>query len=422
MKKCWHRSKFMIAHLDADAFFASVEQAADPRLRGRPVAVGSARRGIIASASYEARRFGIHTPMPSARALRLCPSLLLLPGDYEKYERFSRFIFSYPMDVTPFVEISGIDEGYYDLGSDEKGARQQAEVVAKISTAISQRLKISVSQGVATNKLTAQIASKLNKPCGFTVVPPGCEQKFLSPLDISWLPGVGPTLATTLARGGLRRIGQVAAMPEVVLRRVAGGLAPSLIQYATGIDFRPVVPQQDAGAAKSYGAQETFDTDTADEEELRAALRRLVDDAVRRMRAEGHSARTLSVTIRYSDMKEAIRTYSFDEPLDLPEDFYPRAWELLRNAWERRVRLRMIRARLSTIYNSPALPPLLEKERHMKLEALNNAVEAVRARHGRAALIRGHDLHATRGGIQNLPPPKRHQTAASVWREDGSKK
>lgn len=390
----------MIAHLDADAFFASVEQAADARLRGRPVAVGSARRGIIASASYEARRFGVRAPMPSSRALRLCPGLVLLPGDYEKYERFSRFIFSYPLDVTPFVEIGGIDEGFYDLGGGRPGgrgsggeeARRQAETAARISQAIAQTLKISVSQGVAGNKLAAQIASKLRKPRGFTVVPPGGERAFLAPLDASWLPGIGPALAAALARGGLRRIGQVAAMPEAVLRRAAGALAPSLIQHALGIDPRPVTPAEDAGPAKSYGAQETFDTDTADEEALRAAVRRLADEAARRMRAEGRSARTLSVTIRYSDMREAARSHSFDEPLDLPEDFYGRAWDLLRKAWERRVRLRMIRVRLANVYNSPALPPLLERERHAKLRALNEAIEAVRARHGRGALLRGHDL------------------------------
>lgn len=388
----------MIAHLDADAFFASVEQAADPRLRGRPVAVGGGRRGIIASASYEARRCGVRTPMPVTRALRLCPRLILLPGDYEKYERFSRFIFSYPLDLTPFVEIGGIDEGYYDLGPCPPGlppaetAQRQARAAARISRAIAQTLKLTVSQGLAANKLTAHIASKLRKPAGFTVVHPGSERAFLAPLDASWLPGVGPALAATLARGGLRRIGQIAAMPEALLRRAAGALAPQLIRHACGLDTRPVTPADDAGPAKSYSAQETFPSDTADETALRHTIRRLTDQAVSPMRAEARSARTLSVTIRYSDMRETTRSHSFDEPLDLPEDFYDRAWALLRAAWERRVRLRMIRLRLSAIYNSPALPPLLGQNRHHRLQALNRAIEEIRARHGRAALLRGHDL------------------------------
>src|SRR5512139_2668535 len=146
--------KRTIVHLDADAFFASVEQAADPRLRGKPVAVGGEKRGIIASASYEARRMGIYTPMPSARARKLCPRLILLPGDFEKYERFSRWMFSYAYDFTPDVEIGSIDEGYFDL----TGVRQSPVAVATtIRQAIGQALKITVSEGIGSNKLVSQI-------------------------------------------------------------------------------------------------------------------------------------------------------------------------------------------------------------------------------------------------------------------------
>src|SRR5476651_791883 len=149
----------MIVHLDADAFFASVEQAADPKLRGKPVAVGGDRRGIIASASYEARKLGIYTPMPTARARKLCPRLIVIPGDFEKYEQFSRFMFSYAYDFTPNVEIASIDEGYFDLSSNHK--KCPVEVASIIRKAIGQSLKISVSEGIASNKLVSQVASKL---------------------------------------------------------------------------------------------------------------------------------------------------------------------------------------------------------------------------------------------------------------------
>src|SRR5690348_7444012 len=165
-----------IVHLDADAFFASVEQAADPRLRGKAIAVGGEKRGIIASASYEARKFGIYTPMPSVMARRLCPKLILLPGDFEKYELFSRLMFSYAYDFTPDVEIGSIDEGYLDL----TGTRQPAAGIAqRIRTAIRQSLKLTVSEGVGANKLVSQIASKLRKPAAFQFVPPGQEAQFL---------------------------------------------------------------------------------------------------------------------------------------------------------------------------------------------------------------------------------------------------
>ena len=170
----------MIVHLDADAYFASVEQAADPTLRGRAIAVGGEKRGIIASASYEARKLGIYTPMPTARARKLCPKLIVLPGDFEKYERFSRFMFSYAFDFTPDVEITSIDEGYFDLKGLRKGTPEG--VAQTIRKAIAQRLKITVSEGIASNKLVSQVASKLKKPASLIQVPLGHEREFLAPL------------------------------------------------------------------------------------------------------------------------------------------------------------------------------------------------------------------------------------------------
>src|ERR1700685_1038023 len=178
-----------IVHLDADAFFAAVEQAADPKLRGRPVAVGGEKRGIIASASYEARKFGIYTPMPTARARKLCPKLIVLSGNFELYEQFSGWMFSYAYDFTPDVEQTSIDEGYFDLSATRKSP---VEIALTIRKAIGQKLKITVSEGIGTNKLVSAVASKLNKPRAFNEVPAGNEAAFLHPLPTQWLPGVGP--------------------------------------------------------------------------------------------------------------------------------------------------------------------------------------------------------------------------------------
>src|SRR6266702_5630561 len=193
-----------IVHLDADAFFASVEQAADARLRGKPMAVGGEKRGIIASASYEARQFGIYTPMPTAIARRLCPKLIILPGDFDKYELFSRLMFSYAYDFTPDVEIGSIDEGYFDLSGTRKPALSIAETIRH---AIRQSLKLSVSEGICSNKLISQIASKLQKPAAFQFVPAGHEAQFLSPLANKWLPGIGPKTVSQLNAAGLALIG-----------------------------------------------------------------------------------------------------------------------------------------------------------------------------------------------------------------------
>ena len=199
-----------IVHLDADAFFAAVEQASDTNLRGKPIAVGGEKRGIIASASYEARKFGVYTPMPTMRARKLCPKLIVLPGDYERYEQFSNWMFSYCYDFTPDVEQTSIDEGYFDLS----GARKPpVEIALTIRKAIGQKLKITVSEGIASNKLVSAVASKLKKPNAFDEVPPGSEMSFLQPLPNKWLPGIGPKTSARLNAAGLAEIRHVAATP-----------------------------------------------------------------------------------------------------------------------------------------------------------------------------------------------------------------
>ncbi|MBM3848202.1 MAG: DNA polymerase IV, partial [Verrucomicrobia bacterium] len=222
-----------VVHLDADAFFASVEQAADPRLRGKPVAVGGDRRGIIASASYEARRCGIYTPMPTSKARKLCPKLIVLPGDYEKYERFSQWMFSYAYDFTPDVEVTSIDEGYLDLTGTGK---DPVAIAHSLRNAIRQSLKITISEGIGSNKLVSQIASKLNKPASFATVPPGRETAFLHPLPNRWLPGVGPATSARLNAAGLQRIGQIATTPAELLNLAVGADAKRLLEFARGID------------------------------------------------------------------------------------------------------------------------------------------------------------------------------------------
>ena len=271
----------VIVHLDADAFFASVEQSADPRLRGKPIAVGGEKRGIIASASYEARKFGIYTPMPTVQARRLCPRLIVLPGDFERYEQFSRWMFSYPQDFTPDVEITSIDEGYFDLSANPKPAR---DVAATVRKAIRQSLKITVSEGIASNKLVSQIASKLNKPDAFQEVPTGTETHFLAPLPNRWLPGIGPKTSARLNAAGLALVSHVAATPVDLLELLVGNQAPTLRQFARGIDTRPLVPARDP--AKSFGTQQTFAADVTDEEFIDATLRRMADDLFARVRAE----------------------------------------------------------------------------------------------------------------------------------------
>jgi DNA-directed DNA polymerase III PolC len=380
-----------IVHLDADAFFASVEQAADSRLRGRPIAVGGESRGIVASASYEARQFGIYTPMPTARARKLCPRLIVLPGDYERYEQFSNWMFGYAYDFTPDVEQTSIDEGYFDLTANHK--KPPVEIALTIRKAIGQSLKITVSEGIGSNKLVSQIASKLNKPAAFQTVPGGQEKQFLHPLPNRWLPGIGPKTAVRLSAAGLAQIGQVAATPVDMLVLLLGSQAPVLRQFANGIDERLLIPASEP--QKSYGQQETFNEDVTDEEYVEAVLRRMADRLFATVREEGRSVRTLAVKVRYNDRDENQRAESLREPTDLETDIYGRLRGLLREAWQRRVSLRMVSLKLSNVYDG-----VFRSELALESNARNQAarerlavtLDELRRNKGWSVVLRGHDL------------------------------
>ncbi|MBX7210193.1 MAG: DNA polymerase III subunit alpha [Verrucomicrobiaceae bacterium] len=396
----------MIVHYDADAFYASVEQAADKKLRGRAVAVGGERRGIIASASYEARRMGIYTPMPTAKARKLCPSLIVLPCDFDLYERFSRLMFSYAYDFTPLVEHTSIDECYLDL----HGARQTraSDAAAKMQSAIAQSLKLSVSVGVGSNKLVSHIASKLRKPHCFIEVSPGHEQGFLWPLENKWLPSVGPQLAATLNTAGLRTVRHIAGTPVEELALLVGKQAPVLHGYAMGCDPRPVVCE--APEAKSYGEQETFNANTTDETFILARLRTMADSLMRRVRADGKSIRGVTLRLRYNDMDEVQRSATLEEPTALEGDVYPLLSGLLKRAWERRVSVRLIGLRFTKVYEAsllswlPLEPADMARSQWQKLACVVDAL-----RHERLSIMRGHDLWLKMNGDvgrEQLPKPQ----------------
>jgi DNA-directed DNA polymerase III PolC len=328
--------------------------------------------------------------MPSIMARRLCPKLILLPGDFEKYELFSRLMFSYAYDFTPDVEIGSIDEGYFDLTGTRKPA---ANIATIIRNAIRQSLKLSVSEGIATNKLVSQIASKLKKPFGFEFVPPACEAEFLSPLANQWLPGVGPKTSNQLNAAGLAHIGQIGNTPVDLLGLIVGRQALQLRNFSLGIDERPVIPLR--APAKSYGEQETFAADTTDEEFLEATLRRMADKLMSKVREDGKSIRTLAVKVRYNDMDEEQASESVVEPTNLETEIYSNISALLRKAWRRRVSLRLVSLKLSNVYEGAFRSSLaldLSARQRAAQERLAGTVDELRQKYGRAILQRGHDF------------------------------
>lgn len=380
-------------HLDADAFFVGCEVASEPRLRGKAVAVGGMKRGIIASASYEARRMGIYTPMPTARALKICPHLIVLPGDYEKYEHFSRLMFSLVHDYTPVVEVGSIDEGYGDLSGVTKWSPRT--VAERLRKNIRDHLRLSVSQGLGTNKLVASVASKLRKPDNFLEVPAGTEREFLAPLEVKWLPGVGAKMERVFQAAGLHRIAQVAETMVESLELIAGSGAGQLREFALGIDERPIVTERED--AQSYGKQETFDEDTTDEEFVRRVLRGMTDHLMAKVRADGKMIRCVEVRLRYNDMEQSRRSESLDEPTDLETDAYGLIDRLTRGAWDRRVSLRLIGLKLSRVYDGGGwhqagldLPGTgYDKETR---RVLAQVMDEAKERYGSGSVIRAHQL------------------------------
>ena len=394
-----------IVHLDADAFFATVMQASDVRLRGKPIAVGGEKRGIVASASYEARASGVYTPMPTLRAKRLCPKLIVVPGDFERFEQFSQRMFEYVYEFTPDVEITSIDEGYFDLS----GARKTPlDIAETIRSAIYAGMKVGVSEGIGANKLVSQIASKLNKPRGFCNVPPGGETAFLHPLPNRWLPGVGPETECKLVSAGLARIGQISATPLELLQLLVGSLAKPLKEHAAGIDQRPLV--QASEPAKSYSHQETFAADQTDEDLIETTLKGMAESLMAKVRKDRKSIRTLTVKIRYNDMDEDQAGESLLEPTDLETDIYGRIRVLFKKAWRRRVSLRMVSLRLSNIYETLFPAELVLDRASSRRDAerrLAKAVDGLRESRGPQVIFRGYDMGALKQAVRPLVYPEK---------------
>lgn len=379
-----------IVHLDADAFFVSVEQAFRPELRGTKCAVGGLQRGIISSASYEARACGVYTPMPTTRALRVCPELILIPHTSGRYGEYSRRMFDVCERLTPTVQRNSIDEGYLDVGA--CGLATVAEVeaaVRRLQRTIWDELQLTVSFGIATNKLVAQIASKLRKPRGFVVVPAGGEAAFLAPLSVGKLPGVGPKTQATLEAAGFRRIADLVAADARTLARAVGNFAPELQRQAQGIDERPVETEEED--AKSYSQQETFERDVGDFATIVRELKRMVDELLPKIRADGKRVRTLTVKVRYPDFQQLSHAQSLREASDLEAPFYALIEPLLRAAWKQRRPLRLASVRFSGVDDGPGQLQLFA-ERDEKRRRLASVLDGLNRGRRDAAVQHGHQL------------------------------
>ena len=301
-----------IIHLDMDAFYASVEQRDDPALRGRPVAVGGSPqgRGVVAACSYEARKFGIRSAMPMARALRACPELAIVRPDFAKYREASQKVMAILRSVTPLVEPLSLDEAYLDVTENSLDEPLAMEVAKHLKRRILEETALTASAGVAPNKFLAKIASGWKKPDGLTVIAPGRVEAFLQKLPVEALWGVGPVTAKKLRAIGIERLVDVRAADEARLRRAVGSLADWLRRLSHGDDPREVTPDR---PWKSISAEDTYPEDLTELKEMRAEIARLAKRVAASVAKKGLAARTVTIKVRYADFSTVTRSHT-EEP------------------------------------------------------------------------------------------------------------
>ncbi|MFG1831859.1 DNA polymerase IV [Micromonospora chersina] len=316
-----------ILHVDMDAFFASVEVRRRPELRGQPVVVGGiGPRGVVSSASYEARRYGVRSAMPTARARALCPHAVYLPPDFTQYSAASRAVMRIFRDVTPLVEPLSLDEAFLDVAGARRLFGAPTEIARLIRRRVAEEQELTCSVGVAPSKFVAKLGSTRAKPDGLLVVPAARVLEFLHPLPVAALWGVGERSAEALRRLGLRTVGDLAEAPPGLLRRAVGeASAGHLHELAWGRDPRRVSPEH---VEKSIGAEVTFDTDVTDPAEIRRALLALAEKAGARLRAAGQVGRTVSLKVRLADFRTVSRSRTLGVPTDTAREMFDTAWAL----------------------------------------------------------------------------------------------
>ena len=298
-----------ILHIDMDAFYASVEQRDNPALRGKPLAVGGRpnQRGVVAAASYEARAFGVFSAMPMATAVRLCPSLLIVPPDFTRYKAASEAVFTIFRDVTPLVEPLSLDEAYLDVTENTWGETLGTAVARRLKERIRAETRLTASAGVAPNKFLAKIASGWKKPDGLTVISPERVEGFLQQLPVDALWGVGPVTAKKLRARGIERLVDVRTADLQLLRDAVGSLADWLRQLANGVDERPVEPHREV---KSSGSENTYPEDLTDLDVVRTEIAEMAAHAIAWLARRELLARTVTIKVRYDDFTTITRSHT----------------------------------------------------------------------------------------------------------------
>lgn len=394
-------------HMDMDAFYASVEIKKNPELRGRPVVVGGGHRGVVAAASYDARRYGVRSAMSMSHALRLCPRAVVLPPDREAYSRTSEQVMAILRDITPLVEPLSLDEAFLDVSGAIRLYGRPGAVAARIRQRVADEVQLTCSVGVAPTKFVAKLASARCKPDGMLVVPAARVLEFLHPLPVTALWGVGDRTAESLHRLGIRTVADLAATPVDTLRRAIGAAASEhLTALANGLDPRQVDPNE---VEKSISSDRTLDDDLVLEADVRRELLRLAEDVGARVRKRGFVARTIGIKIRFADFRTVTRVRTLPGWTDSTADIYDVAVELYRTLDLDQPRIRLVGVKAENLREAGDAPEqltldvsTLESPAGPRTRA-DHAIDAARARFG-ASAVRPGSLLAARDDSDTYPP------------------
>ncbi|HEX4378861.1 MAG TPA: DNA polymerase IV [Candidatus Acidoferrum sp.] len=370
-----------ILHVDMDAFFVSVELLERPELRGKPVIVGGGpdQRGVVTSASYEARKFGVHSAMPLRTAGKLCPHGIFLDGHHKKYGEWSDRVATILGKFSPIVEMTSIDEAYLDLAGTERLHGPPLAAADKLLRTITSTTGLPCSGGLGSTRLIAKVGSEQAKPRGLVWIVPGSEARFLAPLPVRKIPGIGEVTERSLLALGLKTVGDLADVPHEKLQKIFGQWGTALYRKARGGDSYEFVIDAEP---KSISHNHTFGEDTADAPTLLTMLSHLSQKACKRLRESGLSARTLTLTIRYTGFDTYTRSKTLPEPTNLDADIFAIYQNLFHEHRNLKRKVRLLGVALGGFSHGNEQLDLLESEKRAKLEKLVKATDGLRNRFG----------------------------------------
>jgi DNA polymerase-4 len=380
-----------IMHIDLDAFFVSVEQVANPKLRGKPVVVGGRPqgRGVVAAASYEARAFGLHSGMPLVTASRLCPQAIFIQGSFPKYRDASQKFMAILADFSPFLEPMGLDEAYLDATGFESIHGSSHQMAAKIKQRVKEELGLTASIGIAGGKVVAKVASEMSKPDGLLEIAEGKEGSFLAPLPITRLPGIGQKTERKLKRLGVTNIGKLSITQLSVLKSHFGASGEMLQRFASGVDDREVEPP---AAAKSISRETTFGQDTRDRSLLKATLRYLGERVGAGLRRKGKRARCVTLKLRYADFTTITRRQTLSQTTDSDQVIFDTGVKLLGQALTgEKQPVRLVGIGVAELVETGEQLDMLDSATRRQ-EQLNKAIDRIRQKYGFTAIQTGQTL------------------------------